>query len=126
MDEVRLWNRELSATEVSQYFRTSLGVSSGVYSGLMMSITFQNDESFGTLFNLHDWSENSNNENGRNVTAFDQSNKPYHTISPNECAEFDGNEDYLENIDSLRFAGAGTNYLTLECWIFPRIDLRQL
>ncbi|MBK7160131.1 MAG: LamG domain-containing protein [Ignavibacteria bacterium] len=36
LDEVRLWNRELTAAEVNNNMRTSLETSSGIYSGLVI------------------------------------------------------------------------------------------
>ena len=118
LDEVRLWNRDLSSTEVSQYYKTTLGTSSGIYSGLVLSMTFQKESSSGTKFSPNDFSGNGNNGNVRNVTARDLSFRPQHTISQNECVELDGSEDYLAAKDTATINPS--TGITLECWIFPR------
>lgn len=118
LDEVRIWNRDISATEISQFYRTSLGTSGNAYVGLAMSLTFQNRHSGGTKFSLTDWSNNGNNGFNRNVSTLDQSNKPYNTIMPNECATFDGTGDYL--IGPSNSFVVPTSQITLEAWIYPR------
>ena len=120
LDEVRLWRKVITDAEVYKYFRSSIGASTSVYTNLIMSFTFQNEDASGTLFSLHDWTENSNNGIGRNVSAVDYSNQLYTTIAHNECIELDGNDDYLESVDSLAFENAVTNYLTLQCWVYQR------
>ncbi|MEO8664603.1 MAG: LamG domain-containing protein, partial [Ignavibacteria bacterium] len=94
LDEVRLWNRELSSAEAGNYFRSTLGTSSGIYNGLILSMTFQNENSSGTKFTARDFSGKENNGNPRNVIAVDQSFAPLSTISINESVDLDGNEDY--------------------------------
>jgi subtilisin-like proprotein convertase family protein len=124
IDEVRLWNRELSATEVTQYMRTTLGTSSGIYSGLVMSIAFQGENTSADLFK--DMSGNNNNANERNVLTTSPFNnlaggtffRPLHTISQNECIELDGNEDYLAAKDTSTVSP--DTAITLECWVYPR------
>lgn len=118
LDEVRIWNKELSSTEVSQYFRTSLGTSSGVYTLLALSLTFQNRHSGSPQFNLTDWSDGGNFAYGRNVTAVSQSDKPYNTIFNNECLNFDGTGDHL--IGQSTTSVSPTNQMSVEAWVWPR------
>ena len=126
LDEVRLWNRELSASEVSQYMRTTLGTSSGIYSGLVMSIAFQGENSTADPFK--DMSGNNNNAFERNVLTTSPLNnlaggtffRPLQTISQNECIELDGNEDYLVGKDTSTISP--DTAITLECWVYPRIN----
>ncbi len=118
LDEVRLWNRELSSAEVSEYMRTSLGTSSGRYNGLVLSMPFQKESSEGTRFTVRDFSGNNNNCYTRNVTAVDQSFRPLQTISQNNNIELDGNEDYLAAKDTSTINPTGF-YVTLECWVYP-------
>ena len=47
LDEVRLWDKELSGTEVNTYYRTSMAEVTGVYNLLIMSMTFQDENSLG-------------------------------------------------------------------------------
>ena len=117
LDEVRLWNRSLSSTEVSQYFRTSLGATSGVYSGLVLSMTFQERNSLGTDFSVEDISDNGNNGHARNITAIDQGNNPYSTIDFNESVKLDGNDDYLAGKDTSTLDMS--TGVTMECWVYP-------
>ena len=116
----------ITDAEVYKYFRSSIGASTSVYTNLIMSFTFQNEDASGTLFSLHDWTENSNNGIGRNVSAVDYSNQLYTTIAHNECIELDGNDDYLESVDSLAFENAVTNYLTLSAGYISVQDHCQL
>ncbi|MDZ4713137.1 MAG: LamG-like jellyroll fold domain-containing protein [bacterium] len=118
IDEVRVWNTNLSSTEVSRYRRTSLGTSSGIYAGLVMSISFQDDDALGSDFSLTDWSENSNNGFNRGVTAVDLSNRPLQTISINECVELNGSDEYMAAADAPVFSPS--DQLTLQAWIYPR------
>jgi len=119
LDEVRLWNRELSSAEVLDYMRTSLGTSSGRYSGLVLSMPFQKESSDGTRFTSRDFSGNGNNGNTRNVTALNQSFRPLQTLSQNDNIELDGDEDYLAAKDTSTLNPTGI-YITVECWIYPR------
>ncbi|MBK8552585.1 MAG: proprotein convertase P-domain-containing protein [Ignavibacteria bacterium] len=123
LDEVRLWNRLLNATEVNRYMRTSLGTSGGIYSGLVMSIAFQAENTFSNDFK--DMSGNGNNANLRNVLLASPFNsmagggfKPIQTISLNECLELDGTEDYLAGKDTTSINT--DTAVTLECWVYPR------
>lgn len=124
LDEVRLWNRVLSSAEVNQYMRTSLGTSSGIYTGLVMSIAFQGEHT--NVNELKDMSGNGNDAFNRNSVITSPFNnlaggtfyRPLHTISQNECLELDGTEDYLAGKDtsSLNLDTA----ITLECWVYPK------
>lgn len=117
LDEVRIWNRELNADEVSKYMRTSLGTSSGIYSGLALSMTFQRQSNINP-FTADDLSGNGNNCITRNVTANDQTYQPYNTIDQNESAELDGDEDYLAGKDAGSVFPADN--IMFECWYYPR------
>ncbi len=117
LDEVRLWNKELSGAEVGTYYRTSMAEVSGVYNGLVMSMTFQDENSLGADFNTRDISGNGNNGNARNITAVDQSNNPYSTIHNNESIQLDGTNSYLTGKDTSTL-DANTG-ITVECWVYP-------
>jgi len=118
MDELRLWRKALSSTEVAQFRRTSLGASTGVYVLLVLSLTFQDNESEGTDFSLVDWSGYNNNGINNGVSAIDLSNRPSNTISLNECVEFDGTNDHLSGPDNEDISPV--TGVSLEAWIFPR------
>jgi subtilisin-like proprotein convertase family protein len=121
LDEVRLWNRELSSAEVLKYMRTSLGTSSGIYGGLVLSMPFQKESSDGTRFTTRDLSGNNNNGNARNITSVDLSFRPLQTLSQNDNIELDGNEDYLAAKDTSTLNPSG-NVITIECWVYPRVS----
>lgn len=118
LDEVRLWSRELSSTEISNYFRTSLEATGGIYRGLILSMPFQKQSALGNKFSVKDFSGSENDGNARNVTAVDNTFKPLNTISQNECVEFGGNDDYLAANDTSTINPS--TGITLECWVFPR------
>lgn len=117
LDEVRFWNRGLSDTEVLQFYRTSMAEISGVYNGLVLSMTFQDENSLGADFNSRDISGNGNNGNARNVTAIDQSNNPYVTIHNNESVFLNGSNSYLSAKDTSTLDALTA--ITLECWVYP-------
>lgn len=119
MDEVRIWNEQLSTTEINQQRRTSLGTSSGIYSGLVMSLTFQDNDANGSAFILTDWSGNNNTVLNKGVTGVDLSDRPYQTVSINECVELNGSNEYLAAPNSSTFSPS--DELTLEAWIFPEV-----
>ncbi|MEO8665355.1 MAG: LamG-like jellyroll fold domain-containing protein [Ignavibacteria bacterium] len=117
LDEVRLWNRELTTTEVNKYFRTSMAETSGIYSGLILAMTFQDENSTGADFNTRDISGTGNNGFARNVTAIDQSNNPYTTIHNNQSVFLNGTNSYLSGKDTSTLDAV--NSVTLECWVYP-------
>lgn len=117
MDELRIWKKELSASEVNSFFRTSMAEVTGVYNLLIMSMTFQDENSLGSDFNTRDISGNGNNGNPRNVTAIDQSNNPYSTIHNNESIQLNGTNSYLTGTDTSTLDASTA--ITVECWVYP-------
>ena len=118
MDEVRIWNRALSSTEIKNYRRTSLGSSTGQYTGLVLSMTFQDNDAAGSDFSLSDWSGNANTGILRGAAALDQSNRPLTTIQMNDCIELDGTQDFLTGPDNIPVSPV--SQITLSAWIYPR------
>ena len=116
MDEIRIWNKARHA-DINNHKYLSLGTNSGIYSGLVLSLTFQNLNPAGTLFSLTDWSGNNNNGLNRGVTSVDFSNRPENKIAVNECAKLDGTGDYISAGDHP--ALSPTSAVTLEAWIYP-------
>lgn len=119
LDEIRLWNVALPDTAISRNYRSSLGITGGAYNGLVMSLTFQDDEPLGTLFSLTDWSGNGNNALNRGVTAVDYSYAPPTYLAFNEALDVRGTEDYLAGADNA--ALSPTSAVTLEAWVWPRV-----
>ena len=118
MDEVRIWNRALSNSEISSFSRISLGANTGIYSGLVMSLTLQGLNSTSVLSDLTDKSGNNNNGFSTANLLFDQSNRPNATTSLNECLDLDGTGDYLSGPDDAN--SSPTFFITIEAWLFPR------
>jgi len=118
MDEVRIWNRALSSTEVNQYRRTSLGSNTGPYNGLVLSLTFQDNDANGPDFSVLDRSSNNNTGIIRGATEVDLSSRPLQTIQTNDCIELDGASDYLTGPDNAIVSP--TAQITLSAWIYPR------
>ena len=124
LDDIRIWNRALPGAEISQNFRTSLGLNSGIYSGLVLALTFQKQESSGTTFSVNDYSGAGNNCFNRNVTALNLTNKLYETVTFNESGEFDGINDYLSAPNNSVINPL--NEITLEAWIYPRSNSNSI
>ena len=117
LDEVRVWNTDLSSAFIPQIMRMTLGTNSGYYSGLVMSLTFQTANP-GTFFSLNDFCGNNNNGFNRGVTAFSMNNNPSNYISVNECVTLDGTGDYIAGSDNS--AVSPVSGISLEAWIYPR------
>lgn len=118
MDEVRIWNNDLSLSGIQLVMRTSLGVSSGYYNGLVMSLNFQSPNPAGTLFSLTDWCGKNNDGFNRGVTPNSISDIPSSTISVNESVSLDGSGDYLSGADQSSVSPVSA--VTLEAWVYPR------
>lgn len=118
IDEVRIWNRSVADYEVEDNFRTTLGASSGKYSGLVCSITFQQNEALGEVFTTVDWSDNGNPGFLRNVIDSSFTGVPSETIAINDNLELDGNGEYVAAPDNISLSP--TQQLTMSCWVYPR------
>ncbi|MBX7041405.1 MAG: hypothetical protein K1X85_00760 [Ignavibacteria bacterium] len=116
IDELRIWNRALTAGEVGLYFRSIIATSSGSYQGLVMSLPFQ--KQFSTSpFTLSDFSGLGNLTLGRNITPVSYAYDPSNTISTNQAVRFFGNNDYLAGKDTATIEP--TNAMTLDLWVYP-------
>jgi subtilisin-like proprotein convertase family protein len=114
IDEVRIWNRALTAAELTNNMFVSLGATGGVYSGLVLSMTMQNNNAT-TPTSLTDWSGNGNNGSGG--TFVNYSGKPSRTTYQNQAVSFDG-ASWIAAPDNAAVSPA--NSITLEAWIFPK------
>jgi len=123
LDEIRLWNRALTAAEISRNFRSSINASGGSYESMILSLPFQKNHSGGTIFSTLDWSGNGNNGTGRNVTAVSQTGNQYTTISPNECLSFSGTNAYISGPSNSLVSPS--SQITLEAWVYPKSYLNN-
>jgi len=123
LDEVRLWNRALTAAEISRSFRSTINASGGSYESMILSLPFQKNHSGGTTFSTLDWSGNGNNGTGRNVTAVSQTGNQYTTISPNECLSFSGTNAYISGPSNSLVSPS--SQITLEAWVYPKSYLNN-
>lgn len=118
MDEVRLWNTPLTASDIQRNYRTSLGVSGQgtEYTGLVLSLPFQNRNNTGNTFTLFDWSRNGNAAFNRGITQVNLTGQPGMTVSYNESLQLDGNGDYaaIPHSADIDIAGA----FTFETWVY--------
>lgn len=118
LDEVRIWNRALSSSEVNHFQYTSLGSGTGPYSGLVLSLTFQDNDANASDFSTGDYSGNGNTGFNRGTTAYDMSNRPLPTVQMNDCIELSGSDDFLAGADNVSVSP--TTQLTLSAWIYMR------
>ena len=119
MDDLRIWNRELSASEIAAHFRSTIAIGTGIYEGLVLSIPFQERNGFGFSFTSKDFSGFNNSAFSREGTVLiDMKNNPQVTNTMNESLELDGTGDYAAayGVPDLII----TNSITLESWIYPR------
>ena len=138
MDEVRMWSRALSAAEISAAYRTSLATYSGfngnyntpndlspngVYTGLMLSLTFQDDEQSGSVFSMSDWSGCGFNAKNNGTFDFDMSHNPSPTVMQNECLDMTAGgyvaaKDIPQNNPS--------SQITIEFWVYITLSTSYL
>jgi len=117
MDEVRLWNKLVFEDDIFDRYASTLSANTGFYNGLVMSMTFQDENSSGADFNTLDMSGTGNDGKAKNITAVNQSNNPYSTIHNNESVKLDGTNSYLAANDSVTLDASTA--ITLECWVYP-------
>ena len=123
MDEIRIWNTD-NTSNINKYHRTSLAGSSGKYDGLVYSLTFQDDDDFGNVFSLNDFTLKNIAAKNNGVSAVDLGNRPSNTIHPNDCLNLDGNNSYLSAPDSPIISPV--TGITLSAWIYPRSNLNSI
>ncbi len=116
MDNVRIWNRALSQTEIRNNRRTTIGATGGIYDGLVLSLPFQHFYKILSPFDLIDQSGNGNSGINKGVTALDLSNRPSTYLTFNEGVYLDGVGDYLA---APHVSQLNVTSFTLECWINP-------
>ncbi len=119
IDEVRIWNRALTAPIISNNMFVSLGATGGVYDGLVLSMTMQNN--FGSSpTSLTDWSGNGNNGTNNGAVFVNYSGKPSRTTYQNQSISFDG-ASWIAGPDNA--AVSPTAAITMEAWIFPKTNV---
>jgi len=118
MDEIRIWNVGLTASDILQVMRMSLGTNSGFYNGLVASYTFQNSNPAGTLFSLNDFSGNNLTAVNKGAAVISFANQPGNTVSINECITLDGAGDYLSGPDNSTVSPVSA--ITVEAWVYPK------
>jgi len=118
MDEIRIWNSDLGTTLIKQRMRLALGTSSGKYSNLVMSLTFQRTTLPPPTFTLNDASGNGNNGINKGVSSIDLSDQPSSIISINESLSFNGVNDYAAGPD--QFSISPVSNVTIEAWVHPK------
>jgi len=123
LDEVRIWNKEVSAEQISKNMRSSLGTSSGIYLGLVLSSAFQRE--FPSALSARDLSDFGNHGQFRNVSSSpapesDAAMLPFspdQNLTLNNCIFFNGDDTYLAGTDTPSLNPV--NAVTLECWFYP-------
>ncbi len=122
IDDARVWNTALSALQVSLFTKSALGISGdGIFSNLVLSISFQNNTSVSPVFSAMDHSRSSNNGFIRNgVTAFNLSNRPSRIHQVSDCAYYPSAGAGFSSPDNT--TNSPTNRLTVEMWVFPFAD----
>ena len=125
MDEIRIWNRDLTGSEIRTYFRTSLAVNSGIYEDLVYSLTFQDDDNDGAPFVMRDFSFKNSAAINNGVSGVDLGSRPSNTINTNDCLDLSGSSNtYLAASDHAQFSP--TTQLTLSAWIYPRANTNSV
>lgn len=117
IDELRIWKKSLTSAEINKFMRTTLGASTGIYSSLIMSLTFQNRDASALLFSVKDWSGTGNDANNIGAFSYSQADRPSSTIAQNDCVMLDGIDDYFHAADNADVSPV--NAVTLEAWVQP-------
>lgn len=118
IDEVRIWNTNLSPLEIFIFRKSTIGVSgSGTYNRLVLSIPFQNNTGSGSFFSAMDHSDRLNHGFIRNVTAIDLKDRPSGIHQMSDCVNLSPS-GYLSAPDNP--ALSPVTKLTIECWVYPK------
>ncbi|HAY34047.1 MAG TPA: proprotein convertase P-domain-containing protein [Ignavibacteria bacterium] len=117
LDEIRIWNTALGSGFISKYMRSSIGTNSGIYSGLVLSLTFQERHSDGAKFTTADQTGNGNNFINKGASPVDLSGLPSSIVTFNDGIQLSGTNEYLAVPDNSSISP--TAVFTLEAWIFP-------
>lgn len=122
MDDVRVWNTDLSQLGIIALMKSSLGISGdNFFANLVLSIPFQNNTGESPYFSTMDFSDKQNNGFTRNnITAFNMNNAPSKIHYVNDCAQFAATGAAFTILDHP--AISPTNKITFECWLFPKSD----
>ncbi len=118
LDEVRIWNRIIGSGNIAKFMRSSIGANSGIYSGIVLSLTFQDRHSDGAKFSTADQSGSGNNFINKGATPVDLSGLPSSLITVNDALKLNGADEYLAAPDNS--AISPTSVFTLEAWVYPR------
>ncbi len=117
LDEVRIWNTALSSYSIRVDRETSLAVGTGVYSNLVLSMTFQSLNDNDGFLDLTDKSGNGNNGQNRGATPVDMTDAPPLYLTPNQSLFFDGVSGYAVAGKDPSLPALGP--FTIEAWIYP-------
>ncbi|MBV6478352.1 MAG: hypothetical protein HGGPFJEG_01104 [Ignavibacteria bacterium] len=121
IDEVKIWNTNLSGLAIQVLFRNSLGVvGNGIFQNLVLSMTMQNPTGAGTLFSTSDFSGKGNHGFAKNVIVNDMKDRPLNHLQMNACIDLSGTPGYVSMEDNANVSP--TSVLTIEMWIFPKIS----
>ena len=120
LDEVRIWNRALTRSEIDSNMYLSLSAATGVYSGLVLSMTFQTPNNEGSGLDCSDKSGMGNDGFNHGATAIDMKNEPTPYLSPNVALALPPIatvSSYAVAPDNANLPGTGD--WTLEAWVYP-------
>jgi len=119
MDDIRIWDSERPASEISRNYRTTLATMvgsspNGVYTGLVLSLPFQTSSYSGIIFSRSDWSLNGHTAFNRGASGVNLTKRPYNNIAINES--FNVKNGYISSPANNN--NTPLNALTLECWVY--------
>ncbi|MBK9332723.1 MAG: proprotein convertase P-domain-containing protein [Ignavibacteria bacterium] len=117
LDEIRIWNKTIGSGNISKFMRSSIGANSGLYSGLVLSMTFQDRHSAAGNFSLADQSGSGNTFVNKGAIPVDLSGLPSSTVTFNDAIKLNGSNEYLAAPDNSSISP--TAVFTLEAWIYP-------
>ena len=121
IEEVRVWNTNISVIQIFGFRKSSLGISGDFSSdNLVMSMSFQNNTGSGTLFSAMDHSDNLNNGFLRNVTGVSLADRPSGIHHYSDCIFFPQAGGIFTALDNPSISP--TNKMTIEFWIYPKTD----
>jgi subtilisin-like proprotein convertase family protein len=117
IDEIRVWNRALSADEIQRNMYMTLAYVSGPYAGVVLSLPFQYPTEAPLPFAPMDFSGNGMTVNVRgNVLGVNVGTGPSWKLIPNDAVCFDGG-GYLSTPGTT--ANNFSSSHTLQCWVWP-------
>ena len=118
LDEIRIWGKGLTLSQIDEYMHMSLSAGTGIYEGLVLSLPFQSPDDPEYTPYFFDVSGLGNDPQNRGAVVVDAPAAPSSYVYPNLALSLDGAGSYAVAPADANIPSSGD--FTLEAWIYPK------